>query len=106
MGLLAHIYKAGSNCSNGGISETASEVCILNVSGPFDPSDTRPAVLLVPGNLKGIAKIVPKALADAGRWTIFGGCYVATSDSRFTEAVEQITGARFSGAVPLHDRVE
>ena len=38
-------------------------------------------------------------------WT-FGGSYIATSDSRFSEAVEEITGQDFYGAIPLHDRTD
>lgn len=37
---------------------------------------------------------------------MFGGCYVATSDSRFSDEVERIVGGRFYGAVALHDRFE
>jgi hypothetical protein len=35
-----------------------------------------------------------------------GGAYIATPCSGFTEVVEKITGARFYGAVALHDRFE
>lgn len=37
---------------------------------------------------------------------MMGGCYVSTSDSRFSRAVEDLLGHRFYGAVPLHDRFE
>jgi len=37
---------------------------------------------------------------------MFGGNYAATSDSRFGEAIEKLTGQDFYGAVPIHDRKE
>jgi hypothetical protein len=47
------------------------------------------------------------ALSDPGSvGPMMGGCYVGASDGRFSEAVEEIVGARFYGAVPLHDRFE
>jgi hypothetical protein len=35
---------------------------------------------------------------------MFGGNYAETCDSRFQEALRKVTGARFYGAVPIHDR--
>jgi hypothetical protein len=63
-----------------------------------------PIVELVPGAMPGIAVLKP--LSARGSWTMFGGNYASTSDSRFGEAIEAITGARFYGAVPVHDRIE
>ena len=37
---------------------------------------------------------------------MMGGCYVATSDSRFGEMIEKKFGIHFYGAVALHDRSE
>lgn len=105
MGLIAYIFKnKGRDCSNSGLSSFVDQVCLTNVEGPFEPSDDCPAALLLPGNLKGTVKVVPDGMG--GRSVMFGGCYVATSDSRFSEAIEAIIGARFYGAVAFHDRVE
>lgn len=125
MGLIADIYRGPyGDCSNGGISSHARTVLIVNVDGPTDPKlikpdrDGRetPLVALIRGAYTGIVRIVPCELTDDGEGFVvtskpgigpmMGGCYVATSDSRFTEAVEKLTGARFYGAVPLHDRYE
>lgn len=109
MGLIANIYKnGGTDCSNGGLSSRYDKVTVVNVDGPFDPADDRPAVMLLPGNLPGVAKVVPVVGGNVAQThgPMMGGCYVATSDSRFVEAVERITGARFYGAVALHDRYE
>lgn len=102
MGLLANVYRNGAPCSLNSIQ--GDKVCLINVSGPFEPSDKYPAVELVPGFLPNTAKIRP--VTDNGKRGMMGGAYVATSDSRFSEAVEKLTGGAFYGAVPLHDRFE
>ena len=107
MGLIVSVYKdADSNydCTMNGVTNRFTKMCVTNVDGPFDPSDDCPAVKLVEGNLPGTAKIVPEECE--GKWSMFGGNYAATSDSRFSEAIESIVGGRFYGAVPVHDRVE
>lgn len=105
MGLIVSILKpAGSNCSAGGVSARYENLTLVNVDGPFEPTADRPAAYLKGGNLPGTAIVVPEE--NTGKWSMMGGCYVATSDSRFGDAVEKIIGARFYGAVPLHDRVE
>lgn len=110
MGLTLHIYKSGlGDCSNGGISGRCDEVVCVNIAGPSEPDVNRPPVLLVAGAYPGIARCVPfeddsRPLHGVG--PMMGGCYVATSDSRFTEKVEEIVGGRFYGAVALHDRYE
>ncbi len=38
--------------------------------------------------------------------SMMGGSYVATSDSRFTKACEDLLGHSFYGAVAFHDRYE
>ena len=117
MGLRANIYKGEYDCSNGGISSEASRVTVVNVDGPFKSDGDAPAVLLMPGHLPGVAHLVPAVEIpgdgpevwtpmQAGAGPMMGGCYVGTSDGRFSEAVEAITGSRFYGAVPLHDRFE
>jgi hypothetical protein len=123
MGLIVSIYRDRKmpDCSAGGLSSRVDEVTLVNVEGPFDPTPERPAALLVKGNGEGIAKVVEAVLEYPGEQESggtgyvarkdgvgpsMGGCYVATSDSRFTQAVERIVGGRFYGAVPLHDRYE
>ena len=117
MGLIVDVYRSFrenddflevTDCTNGGITNIETGVhklTLVNVDGPFDPTPTRPAARLLPG-MDGCAKIVPEREFTGHIWTMFGGNYAGTSDSRFTEAVEKITGARFYGAVPIHDRVE
>lgn len=134
MGLLANIYKhGGASYANGGLSGEHDDVCIVNVPGPFEPSETHPAVALVPGNVAGAVKVIPvvdvgpvgPAQGKLGRhevavngrlWRLaaprgcagpmMGGCYVGTSDSRLGETIAEMGGSRWGGPVSLHDRFE
>ncbi|WP_162250088.1 MULTISPECIES: hypothetical protein [unclassified Bradyrhizobium] len=104
MGMLAHIYDSSlGNCSNDGVSARYTEVCIVNVDGPFKPSEETPGVRLIKRNTGNVV-CVPIDLDD--RWTMFGGAFVYTSDSRFAQAVEKLSGYNHSFPVALHDRVE
>lgn len=118
MGLVADIYtsKATSyDCTKGGISSKAKDVCIVNAEGPFEPTDDRPAVILRKGAFPGIVVAVPAVKVGNNVWRemkkngstpMAGGNFISTSDSRFGEAVERITENVFYGAVALHDRFE
>lgn len=111
----ASIYSNATykGCSLDGISERATSVTIVNIPGMFVADGphlaTAPAVILE-SHVRGIARLVPAVFKD-GQWqrdktTMWqaGGAYVATSDSRFSDAIERLTGTRFYGAIPLHDR--
>lgn len=105
MGLHVDIYKCNlGDCTNGGISSKAHELCLVNVPGPFEPNKKIPAALLVEGNLKNSAKIVPLKETRKGRWFMFGGNFAYSSDARFNDAVEKLQGTR--GPVAIHDRTE
>jgi hypothetical protein len=113
MGLSVSVYKFPlGDCTLNGISGRAADLCLVNVEGPSKPSPTQPAALLVRGNGRGLVKIVPAEWRDIGEWgpvagwTMMGGNYASTSDSRFHEAVRKITGNESYGAVPIHDRIE
>lgn len=81
-------------CSNGGIS---SYKTMIQIGKDIE---------LVRGHRNTcIARPITDAPEGHTGWT-FGGSYVATSDSRFSEAVEEITGQDFYGAIPLHDRTD
>lgn len=112
-GLICDIYKhKGRSCSTSakgaGISENFDEVLLIgpDIAQVFE-SPELPRVMLKPGfGGAGTVRAVPVDAdgKELGRG-MFGGCYI-TGDSRFYEAVEKITGARFYGAVALHDRFE
>lgn len=118
MGLIVQVYRGarGNDCTMGGISSQAPELCLVNVDGPFEPRVSVPAAMLVAGNLPGTLRIVPAVkveiksgehpeYATPGR-PAMGGNYAATSDSRFSEACEKLLGHPFYGAVAIHDRYE
>lgn len=103
MGLLIDVFRPSSmyDCTNGGVSATAKRLCVVNVDGPFDPSEDAPAVKLQKGPLDTV-NLVP---VDEDRWVAFGGNFGYTSDSRFQRAVESLIGVSHV-AVAIHDRVE
>jgi hypothetical protein len=106
MGLHVDIYKSKTlgDCTNGGITAKVQELCLVNVSGPFEPNKKIPGALLVEGNLPGTAKIVPLKETRKGKWFMFGGNFAYSSDARFNDAVEKLQGTR--GPVAIHDRTE
>ncbi len=115
MGLIVSVYRSTDmpDCTNNGISAHATQLCLVNVPGPYSPNQQAPEALLVKGNGPGLVKIVPNVFSvETGghavdpRWCMMGGNYAATSDSRFHRAVEKITGVPSYGAVPIHDRIE
>jgi len=104
MGMLAYVYDSPlGNCSNSGLSSKFTQVCVVNVDGPFDPKPDTPAVTLTKTRYGNLV-CIPVGLE--GKWTMFGGAYVTTSDSRFNEAVEKLSGYGHGFPVALHDRVE
>jgi hypothetical protein len=105
MGLLVDVYKTnGTNCTLNGISSKSNVICLINVDGPFNPDNDKPAALLVPGNLPNTVKIIPANINQEKTWVMFGGNFAYSSDARFNDAVEKIAGYR--GAVQVHDRIE
>ena len=106
MGLHINIYKDdGIDCTLNGVSSRKIKgLCITNIENtPFEPCDDYPPVKLVSNPFNSVV-LVPEECE--GEWTMFGGNYGATSDSRFSDKIEEITGHRFYGAIPIHDRVE
>lgn len=114
MGLTVSIfrdrYRSDSNAFNG-----YDEVTVVNVSGPFDPTPSRPAAMLisgpgrrpnpvlVPAFRNGNGEFVAGVISGTNR--MFGGTLAYTSDSRWHRAVESLGGVG-SGAVSVHDRFE
>ena len=104
-----YIYKDKlGDCTNGGISSKNIEgLCITNINNsPYKPCKDYPAAKLVLQTFGhgSSVKIVPEEINEDV--CMFGGNFAHTSDSRFTEAVEELLGQNFYGAVPIHDRVE
>lgn len=107
MGLNVQVYRDNlGDCTNGGASATADAVCVINMDGPFNPSADRPAFKLIPGAFSGTAVLVPVDRPEGMIGPMFGGNMAHSSDSRFSKAVENLTGHRFYGALPIHDRFD
>lgn len=123
MGINASIFKSTfGSCSNGGLSERHDRVCVVNAEGPFEPCDDIVAVMIIKGAVPGALRCVPAKLSVTewvadGDGTMFGGCFVYSSDSRFSECQRSVYAEAWGrlplghdyavgGAVPLHDRRE
>jgi|TARA_B110000908_G_scaffold33424_1_gene40030 hypothetical protein len=116
MGIHVNIYKqardedsmfGNNDCTAGGESSYAKGFCVVNAEGPFEPCEDYPAAELVmaePIGGKKILRLIPVSKKDS--WTMFGGNYAGTSDSRFGRLCDQLLGGSFYGAVAVHDRVE
>ena len=109
-GLTVSIYKNPSyaGCSNNGVSETHDKAILIGDGIPeiFEAKEGDCVLRLVKGNLAGTVKIVPVDQPEKSCGAMFGGSFVYTSDSRFSEACKKLAGVYVCGAVPLHDRFE
>lgn len=104
-GITASIYRDGpSDYSNGGTSAKVKQVTVLCPNGVFEPSPDAPAVKIVKRMIGGKPCIHAETVEPGNRvgmvGPMWGGTYIASSDSRFSEA----TG--IYGAIALHDRWE
>jgi hypothetical protein len=121
MGLIISVYRnaefAGQDFTLNGISNRFSRLLLVNVAGPFNPEQhTNAAPAMLETHHKGCLRIVEAVnIAKPGEpacwrkrpgWCQDGGNYAATSDSRFSEACERLTGQPWYGAVAIHDRYE
>ncbi len=111
MGLLAYIYRNDlGDCTNGGFSSKVRQVCIINASGPFEPSDDCPAVILESGYNGPMTRNTVRAVSvddkESDNWLMHGGNFLHTSDSRFSDLVKDLTGRSSGGPVAIHDRKE
>ncbi len=102
MGLIVSIYRAEYD-STMNVFYGKKQVTLINVEGPFEPTAEAPAAELVRGYGK-TAIIIPADNFTDG-FQMMGGTYGATSDSRFSRAVEALTGVSHF-AVAIHDRRE
>lgn len=108
MGIHVSIYKTThGDCTNGGASSYSKGLTITNAAGPFVPCADYPGAVLVceePTQGSKILRIYPDN--NRAGWSMFGGNYAATSDSRFGALADRLLGQKFFGAVAIFDRVE
>ena len=95
-GLIVNIYKSSSDSTNGGGSATHDRAIIIGPGIPkiFEPQDGDFVLELVQ-RVDGTYFAKPRGET---RWTMFGGNFAWTSDSRFRRLSE--------APVQIHDRVE
>lgn len=103
VGLLVSIYRDGYD-SKMNVFHGKTKLILVNVSGPFEPTEDAPAAVLVSGYANNSAIIVPADEYKDGV-QMFGGTFGSTSDSRFSEAVRELCGTSHF-AVAIHDRRE
>ena len=88
------------DCSNGGISAKFDNVVLVGEGIPevttVTESDKAVVIDTITFGGKTYYHAKPKALHDKKAWTMAGGAFIWTCDSRFP----------FDYPLPLHDRVE
>lgn len=120
-GLIVSVYRdaSGGDYTLKGLSSRVTDLTIVGIIDEkidrneimavpelcriFAPNDQRPAVVLVKRTIGANVHWHLKPLQEfgpLGRWTMFGGNYAASSDSRLAA----LTGPY--GAYPIHDRIE
>jgi hypothetical protein len=101
--------KSIGNCSNGGVSARRNNVCLfpehlsieeIKFIAVHNKLELDECVKVISNVKLDYIKAVPITLLESGKWFMFGGCYVKTSDSRFKE----ITNCKYP--IPLHDRID
>jgi predicted PolB exonuclease-like 3'-5' exonuclease len=101
------------DCTNGGISSKVNKLILVSKKVEFERLenfcnlynyDINTCVTVEDRGLyKGYLNLIPVTLVDSGQWTMFGGNFGYTSDSRFKNF---ITNYQKDGPVAIHDRVE
>jgi hypothetical protein len=97
LGLICSIYRDDYRCPLNKF-DTLKEVTVMVEGGVFEPAEDRPEVKIIRRNLSGGEYIhAEPANKLPGEWFAFGGSFIRTSDSRFSEQISKYP-------VPLHDR--
>jgi hypothetical protein len=84
------VYLPGEELPEHPMACPRTPVCVLTTSVPSHP----------------VVRPHPALLKNGDQtWTMFGGNFGSTSDSRFLDAVNKLVGFR-ARAISIHDRVE
>lgn len=97
-GILVHVLRSAlGDTTNGGVTSKFHTFVLVGAGIPevFEANEGTPAILLEKNGRFGY-RAVP--VNSEGKWTMFGGNYIDSSDSRF----RAISG----GPIPAHDRIE
>lgn len=97
MGLLVFVHRPAGfpDGTNDGISGRHTKLCVVNVEGPFEPSDDIPAAIVKPSPTGRTWVIEPVEKPEGMVGPMHGGNLADATDSRWTY-----------GAVRIHDRFE
>jgi len=101
-GLMVEIYRDSKlgDCTNGGVSSKCNGGVITGdrvKCDVFSPDDNNPEYVIMEKHVNGLyLYAVPKELVGSGKWVMFGGNFLYTSDSRFPSGQP----------IAIHDRVE
>lgn len=123
-GLILFVYRAADHrdCTLGGVSGKHDGLTLVGYKRAsdkewqplerhaqvFEPDENRPAVILVESKVPQHygPHLEPVDLHESRKWTMFGGNYAGTSDSRWAELGQTIFGHDRLDVVAVHDRVE
>lgn len=93
-GILGFVYKHGQDCTNNGLSNKKDKLILIGENGenfdsPFGVDENDDYLVLVEAfkdnpQAKHL-RAVPKSVLDSGRWYMFGGNFLYSSDSRFLQ---------------------
>lgn len=107
--LSINIYKPGhGDCSNGGLS-SKYDTCYIECKDGWIDEDHVPtdAIVKLEKGAFGTVHLVPIAPTDADHTNyMFGGCYVACSDFRWSCLLDKFQLGLSHCAIALHDRTE
>lgn len=136
MGLIAEVHRSGrlldsglmkpDDCTLNGWSSIHDKVIVVNIEGPFTPESYTQYVPVFLRRHRSMPAlhIVSVAHEEAKVWTMMGGNFLYSSDSRFSQACNDIMcyGNHYPAsvdrtvynvhahmsfhAIPIHDRVE
>ena len=101
--LPLYVYKSRiGSCSNGGWTERNDELYVECPEGYLEVENDHPGLFVLERGMY----LRPKTERKGVVGPMMGGCYAATSDSRFSKLCARVGGGHFYGAVPVHDRYE
>jgi hypothetical protein len=114
MGIVVAVYRCAKygDSSNGGVSAKHDSFTVVNVDGPFEPTDQAPAALLLKGPGPGPNPILCPAQLIEGKWVpearpsigpMSGGNYAGATDSRWCSALKALGGLDLAR---IHDRFD
>ena len=102
--LPVNVYTNNSfgDCTNNGVTFTDPDKLVVPCEDGFlsdTDVDERGYIVLLPDEKGGVRNFVPETEQYHNKWTMMGGNFVYSSDSRFSRAYGH-------APVAVHDRIE